>query len=57
MNSKNKASEKSVVIMPESEGNTICCEFKGLITLEDHDILHSKVMEVVAKYGHFNLLF
>ncbi|NCC22653.1 MAG: STAS/SEC14 domain-containing protein [Alphaproteobacteria bacterium] len=44
-------SEKSVVLLPESEGCLVCARYRGRIRKVDFDLLHNKIEAVYREAG------
>lgn len=49
--------ESSVIIQPESDAHTICVQFSGRVTREDHEkYLTDEAARRADKHGFFNLV-
>jgi len=54
---KNFKEDTTVLVLPETDGHTLCVEFTGLIRREDHKRnLSGNLAKIIEKYGWYNLL-
>src|SRR5690349_21487258 len=58
MKNRSVVKEKlTVKVLPETDGQTLCIEFSGLIRAEDHKrALGNNLKKIIARNGFYNLL-